>query len=449
MKLIHDVRNHDKDGIMVYEVSRDGRNLGTYTEEGLARLLNSGEVLPTDLVFLEKEKRWVPIAERPKGEADEVAEFTQKLQAATPRALVTPALIAINVAVFVLMAVAGVSIVNPGPEALVRWGADVGPLVAHGEWWRLLTAAFLHVGIVHIALNMWVLFSGGIFTERLFGSRGFLTLYLLSAVGGNLASAAWQPLTVSAGASGAIFGVYGGLIGLLLVQHKSIPRAAVTSVGTSAIAFVAYNILYGVAANSHILPGVSENSNIDLAAHLGGLITGLIAGCALAYRVDPAAGGARLQRCMAVALIGLASFVPIGLKLRNQDPKQAEAFATEINGKILTIGKNDRIVYSGKATEADAIRLGQRLTMIGFMKDRGTLVLYTKDQVGSVVSFVVKEEAWQNPRMVSGFSFIGTLISASTGTPLKLRLLNKERVLKKEFVYGQKNTDLLRHGEAK
>jgi hypothetical protein len=98
MKLIHDVRNHDKDRIMVYEVSRDGRNLGTYTEEGLARLLNSGEVLPTDLVFLEKEKRWVPIAERPKCDADEVAEFRQKLQTSAPRALVTPALIAINVA---------------------------------------------------------------------------------------------------------------------------------------------------------------------------------------------------------------------------------------------------------------------------------------------------------------------------------------------------------------
>jgi membrane associated rhomboid family serine protease len=428
---------------MVYEVSRNGRNLGTYTEEGLARLLNSGEVLPTDLVFLEKEKRWVPIAELPRRAPDEVAEFTQKLRAARPRALVTPALVAINVAVFVVMAVAGVSIMNPTPQALLRWGADFGPLVAHGEWWRLLTAAFVHVGILHIALNMWVLFSGGIFTERLFGSRAFLTLYLLSAVGGSLASAAWQPFMVSAGASGAIFGVYGGLVGLLLVQHKSIPKAAVASVGTSAIAFVGYNFLYGIVANSHILSGVSGISNIDLAAHLGGLITGLIAGCALAFRVDPAAGGARFLRCVAVTVVGLALFVPIGLKLRNQDPKQAEAVAMEINGKSLTIGMNDRIVYSGNATEADAIRLGQALKTIGFMKDRGTLVLYTKDQTGSVVSFIVKDEAWQNPRLVSSFNLLGNLIASATGTPLKLRLLNKERVLEKEFVYGQKNTGLM------
>jgi membrane associated rhomboid family serine protease len=418
---------------MTYAVSRDGRNLGRYSEEGLAQQLNNGTVLPTDLVFLEEEQRWVPIAELPKGEAEEVAEFTQKLETATPRVFVTPALIAINVAVFFAMAIGGVSVVDPRTTDLIRWGADFGPLVTHGEWWRLVTAAFVHVGILHIALNMWALLNGGIFTERLFGNGGFLALYLLSAIGGNLTSVAGHPFTVAAGASGAIFGVYGGLIGLLAVQHKAIPPSAAASLGGNALAFVGYNIIYGAIGNS----------NIDVAAHLGGLAIGLIAGCALAYRVDPREGGTGLHRILAVTAIGLALFVLIGLRLRGGDAKQAEAFAVEINGKSLTIGKHDRIVYSGKATDADAKRLGQTLTIIGFMKDRGVLVLYTKDQVGSVVSLIVKNEAWQNPKLASSFHFMGMLVSGATGTPLKLRLLSNERELKKEFVYDQKSTGFL------
>jgi len=419
---------------MTYVVSRDGRNLGTYSEEGLARQLTIGTVLPTDLVFLEAEQRWVPVAEMPKGEADQVTEFKEKLETATPVAFVTPTLIGINVAVFLVMAFAGVSIENPRPDALIRWGADFGPLVARGEWWRLLTAAFVHIGLLHVALNMWALLNGGMFTERLFGNVGFLALYLLSAVGGSVASVAWHPFVVGAGASGAIFGVYGGLIGLLLVQHKSIPSAAASSLGKSAVAFVGYNILFGAAASAHI----------DQAAHLGGLATGLIAGCGLAYRADPAEGGAGLKRCVAVALAGLALFVPISSRLRGGDANRAEAYAAEINGKSLTIGKNDRIVYAGQATEADAKRLAETLTRLNFMSDRGALVLYTKDRAGSVVSVIVKEEAWKNERLASGFHIIGMLISGTTGTPLKLRLLSKERDLKKEFVYDPNSPGSLR-----
>jgi membrane associated rhomboid family serine protease len=417
---------------MTYTVSRDGRNLGTYSEEGLTRQLDDGLVLPTDLVFLEKEQRWIPITELPKGEAEQAAEFTQKLETATPSAFVTPALIAINFAVFFAMAIGGVSIMNPAPTDLIHWGGDLGPLVASGEWWRLLTAAFVHVGILHIGLNMWALLAGGMFTERLFGNRGFLTLYLLSAIGGSLASIAWQPLKVSAGASGAIFGVYGGLIGLLIVQHKSIPAAAAASLSKNALAFVGYNILYG--AGGH--------SNIDMAAHLGGLATGLAVGCALAYRVDAAAGGAKLQRSLAVTCVAMALFIPIGLKLRSRDAKQAEAVAAETRGKTLAINKSDRIIFSGMATEADARKLGQTLSLFGFMHDRGALILYMKDRAGSVVSVIVKDDAMTNPQVATAFNFIGGLISNSTGTPMRLRLLNSRRELMKEFLYERKSAGL-------
>jgi membrane associated rhomboid family serine protease len=412
---------------VTYTVSREGRNLGTYSKEGLARQLSNGNLLPTDLVFLEKKQTWAPISELAKGDAEEIAQFAQKLKVATPLAFVTPALVAINVLVFIVMAVAGVSIMEPANAALIRWGADFGPLTTHGQWWRLLTASFVHVGLVHIAFNMWALLSGGTFTERLFGNVGFLTLYLLSAIGGNLASIAWQPFTVAAGASGAIFGVYGALLGLLLVQHKSIPQAAAVSLGKNAMVFVGYNIVYGL----------KGDSNIDMAAHIGGLLTGLVAGCALSFRVNPAAQSARWQRSMVVALTGLLVFFPIARKLNAGDPKQAEAYLVEANGNRLTIGKSDTIVYSGTATGEDARRLAQALTTIGLLKDRGVLVLYSRGQGGSVISLIVNEVAWQDPKMAAQFNFLGRFISMATSTPLKLRLLDTQREVKKEFVFDR------------
>ena len=86
-------------------------------------------LLPTDLVFLENKQKWLPISELPqipKDDAEEVALFKEKLRAVTPKAFVTPALIALNVAIFVMMAVAGVSLIQPTNLALIQWGADFG-----------------------------------------------------------------------------------------------------------------------------------------------------------------------------------------------------------------------------------------------------------------------------------------------------------------------------------
>src|SRR5581483_7862631 len=98
---------------MTYTVSRDGVVLGTYSEEGLDRQLNTGVVLPTDLAYLEQQQRWVPVTELPKTEVQQVAEFHLKLETSGPNPLVTPALIAINVLVFLAMAISGVSVDTP------------------------------------------------------------------------------------------------------------------------------------------------------------------------------------------------------------------------------------------------------------------------------------------------------------------------------------------------
>ena len=197
-------------------------------------------------------------------------EFSQALLESTPAAFVTPTLIAINAIVFALMVVNGVPMFDPSVDNLIRWGADFGPLTMHGEWWRILTAMFVHVGLVHLLMNMAILWNIGMFTERIFGNRGFTLLYLLAGLGGSLASLAWRPLTVSAGASGAIFGLYGGLLALLMRHRQIIPQEVLRPLLKGALVFLGYNLIYGLA-----------RSEIDMAAHLGGLAT-LAAGLVLA-----------------------------------------------------------------------------------------------------------------------------------------------------------------------
>ncbi len=186
-------------------------------------------------------------------------------------ASVTYALIGLNVLVFLAMLVSGISFTNPTVLQLLQWGANFGPLDRSGQWWRLLTACFLHIGFLHIAFNMYVLYQVGPFTERLFGSLRYLAVYLAAGVGGNLLGLWLHPMTVSAGASGAIFGVYGGLLAFLLKERAALRPEAVKSIGQSALIFIAFNLFYG-AASAHT----------DLTAHIGGLATGFLAGLLLA-----------------------------------------------------------------------------------------------------------------------------------------------------------------------
>ena len=113
----------------------------------------------------------------------------------------TAILIALNVLVFLAMA-ASLHSASPSPDRLIGWGANFGPLTLGGQWWRLLTSAFLHANILHIALNMWAFLNLGILAELLFGRRSFVLLYLFCALGGSIASVWWHTAVVGVGASG-------------------------------------------------------------------------------------------------------------------------------------------------------------------------------------------------------------------------------------------------------
>jgi membrane associated rhomboid family serine protease len=237
-------------------------------------------------------------------EAHREHTFHASLAAATPHLFVTPALIAVNVAVFLAMVSRHVSAVAPPPDALVRWGADYGPLTTHGQWWRLVTNTFVHIGATHLLVNMFALFVIGRFTERLFGNVGFLALYLLGGIAASLTSLSMHPTIVSAGASGAIFALYGGLIGFLLVRRSTMSYATATSLALNAIGFIAFNLFYGL-----------TKEHIDMAAHVGGLLAGVPIGAALAFGLAEGTAAARLRRGALVCAAGAAILVPVARRI--------------------------------------------------------------------------------------------------------------------------------------
>ena len=194
-------------------------------------------------------------------------QFTQALATFTPRLMVTPAIIALNSLVFVLMVSSGIDFLAPDAEAVLKWGANFGPQTMNGEWWRLLTSMFLHFGVVHLAMNMWILWDFGRLVERMVGNSGFAALYLISGLAGSVASLAWNPTVISAGASGAVFGVGGALLGLTAFRRDTIPTAVLNHLRNSLFVFLAYNVWYGMKAKG-----------IDHAAHLGGIFAGFLCG---------------------------------------------------------------------------------------------------------------------------------------------------------------------------
>ena len=204
---------------------------------------------------------------------------------------VTQAILGINVAVFVAMTLAGVSMLtNPAGQDLVRWGANFGPLTASGQWWRLLTCVFVHGGLLHIGFNMWCLWNLGRLAESVYGHWTFATVYLITGLAASLTSLIWNPAILSVGASGAIFGIAGALIASFYLGEFSMPRAALTGMLRSVVMFVGYNLIFGAVI-----------ARTDNAAHVGGLLMGLLLG-ALIAKIAP--GHEDFLRRIAVLLVG-------------------------------------------------------------------------------------------------------------------------------------------------
>jgi membrane associated rhomboid family serine protease len=191
---------------------------------------------------------------------------------------VTLTIMAANALVYVAMTLSGVSWSEPNVVDAVKWGADFGPLTLNSDWWRLFTSTFVHFGIIHIALNMWCLWNLGTTLEPFMGRKVFGVMYVASGLAASLVSTAWNPWRVSAGASGAIFGVAGALISYLALKKTPMDKSLVNRNLKSLGLFIFYNLLYGV------------RGGVDNSAHLGGLVAGLILGAAIPPMVRASAG---------------------------------------------------------------------------------------------------------------------------------------------------------------
>lgn len=171
---------------------------------------------------------------------------------------VTSGLMLINIVVFVLMSLTGGS---ENIENLIRFGANAKPLVADGQWWRLFTASFIHIGFFHIMFNMYFLYNLGPVFERLYGHGAFLLIYLISGIFGNLLSFAFgSAYSVSAGASTSLYGMLGLAIGMMFVYKDD---EIIRSFGSSFISVVVINVIY-----SFLSP------RVGILGHAGGFIAG-------------------------------------------------------------------------------------------------------------------------------------------------------------------------------
>ena len=152
------------------------------------------------------------------------------------------------------------------------FGAKDAFFIAHGEWWRLVTAGFLHAGVFHLLMNSWVLFDLGMMAEQTFGTSRFLVIYFVSSVFGFIASMYWSPYAISVGASAAVCGLIGAMI-----AHSY------RSGGGFGSFYVRWAVLI-------IVIGLMPGFHIDNAAHIGGMAAGFVIGY-FAGTPQPASAG--------------------------------------------------------------------------------------------------------------------------------------------------------------
>jgi rhomboid protease GluP len=274
----------------------------------------------------EAEPEILPPAGTPPGDAP--PRRRRPLWAAAPA---TYLLVGINCAVYLAMVARGASPWMPTVGQIMHWGADrPSNVLIYGEWWRIITAMFVHVGILHLATNMWCLWNLGLLAEPLMGSAGLFAVYILTGAAGNLLSTfhGWMwPIRdpsgapffqAGAGASGAVFGIAGALIVLLKSRLLPVPPEELKRLRKSVIYFAAINLVIGFSINfGSGLTGVL----VDNSAHMGGFACGLLFAVPLVPRIGSPRSVFQTRMRLAVgATLGL--LVLFGFYLAHVPPPQ-------------------------------------------------------------------------------------------------------------------------------
>lgn len=240
----------------------------------------------------------------------ESQDFTAKLDEVAGPAdggiAVTKVILGLNVLVFIIMGTLGAGWLQTADMMpYILYGANNGAATTDGEWWRLLTSMFMHFGVLHLALNMWALYQAGHFLERILGRSLYALTYLGAGLVGGFASVLWYGDQVwSAGASGAVFGVFGGLLGYVVRQKQAIPKSVYQSMLRSSLSFAAYNILFGM-----------TRSGIDNAAHVGGLAGGFVFAWLVALPLDREIRARAWGRRLKIGFAALIVTVSVGIAI--------------------------------------------------------------------------------------------------------------------------------------
>ena len=269
------------------------------------------------------------------------------LHALAPRTWVSYGLIALNVAVWAWMVARGVDPFHPPAELLLDWGGNAASEVQRGQVWRLLTATFVHSGIVHLVMNMLGLWAIGQTAERIYGHRVFLGIYIGSALAASALSMHFSAQkTVSVGASGAVFGLAGVVLVAVLWHRDTMPRLFGKQMLRGIGFFVVYSLAQGFL-----------QTGVDNAAHVGGLLAGALMGCILPVRPDllqalPQARKRALLALAAVAalVVGLAALAPAAA-VDFQHKYAAAAFdqaMRSFNVAMLRLGQESQLLRDGK-----------------------------------------------------------------------------------------------------
>ena len=213
----------------------------------------------------------------------------------------TVALMVVNILATILL-FGKTGSIEPDAQSCVEYGANFKLLTLGGQWWRLVTSAFIHFDIKHLVMNMLCLYSVGSLLERLIGHAKTVELYLLTAITGSLASCVFHPNVVCAGASGAVFGLFGAQITYIMIlrERLGLTSKALGGYMKSGLVFIAINFAYG------LMPGV------DMAAHVGGLLGGLLIGAVIALSVSEGNGGDVVTSRI---ISGISILVALGLAI--------------------------------------------------------------------------------------------------------------------------------------
>lgn len=250
----------------------------------------------------------------------------------------------------------GMGLIAADDKAVVEFGAKENAQIhEHGEYWRFVTSNFLHIGFIHLLLNNYALWIVGQEIERLYGSARFVVLYLLSGIAGSVASYFYRPEAASAGASGAIFGLFGALATFGFKYRKEIPHIISRDIKRRVIPLIAINLGIG-----WLIP------MIDNSAHIGGLLTGVALALVVPYkRPDERQTGVvwRALQMLCLAAIAVSFFAVFrayeGPPLRPTNLMVSPAlpgvdFLNGMNKGLEAIrDSNHELIKAGKSGEAE------------------------------------------------------------------------------------------------